>query len=358
MTLANTSFPGGGNYAVEIMLVTMAQANATSPTPSGSTAFATRGPARCTNLVFVRSTGTVTDSPQGAPLLRLPPATPRGRRCRCWPGRTRPRCSANGLVGGTPARSGRSTAMSSFRLGPSPRDSRGRHLGHRLERGGGGSQQPERGIHRPRHLRRVPAQQAVCAPTGDACATPNLYSLGRSPRWRDRRGPAVVLAGYASVGTAISERRLRHVRKPARSRSPARARSTRSSWPTAARTARARQLTATSPSQTPFVDMGAIGRAYPENPVSPFPLLTGANPVAIGAATYAAAPELFLHSGLEPPAELSAAGRRGTRRTGSLPIQRAGTCRRRILRPAGISATRTAWRPAEAVSAGMRRPEC
>src|SRR4030095_8039509 len=41
----------------------------------------------------------------------------------------------------------------------------------------------------------------------------------------------------------------------------------------------------TAPSQLPIVDMGAIGRAYPDNPVSPFPTLT--SPVRIAAGTYA-----------------------------------------------------------------------
>jgi hypothetical protein len=104
MTLANTSFPGGGSYAVEIMLVTMAQANATSPYPIGLNCFRDNAATPvCTNLVFVRSTGTVTDSAAGGATSPAPPGYTARKTLQVLARAYAPSVLANGVVAGTPA---------------------------------------------------------------------------------------------------------------------------------------------------------------------------------------------------------------------------------------------------------------
>ena len=102
MTLANTSFPGGGSYAVEIMLVTVAQANATSPYPIGLSCFSNAANA-CTNLVFVRSTGTVTDSPAGGATSPAPAGYTAVKTLQVLARAYAPSVFANGVVAGTPS---------------------------------------------------------------------------------------------------------------------------------------------------------------------------------------------------------------------------------------------------------------
>ncbi len=136
-------------------------------------------------------------------------------------------------------------------------------------------------------LRRLPAQQAVCAPTATPCATPNVYSLGAEVQVaRPTALAAITLAGGAAIGGAAGAAYATGGSGPG---------SLAGKGPLDAifvadgcqNSTCSDSYGVTSPSQLPIVDMGAIGRAYPENPVSPFPLLTGANPVTIGAATYA-----------------------------------------------------------------------
>jgi hypothetical protein len=312
MTLANTTFPGGGSYEVEIMLVTVAEANATSPYPVGLNCF--RNAANvCTNLVFVRSTGTVTDSTSGGATSPAPAGYSARKTLQVLARAYAPSVLANGLVGGTPSAlrpiNGNVLMSGSIHLlgtpvgGISAIDWNGA-VGVRNNLSGASTDLDI--------LRRVPAQQSVCAPTGTACATPNLYSLGADVQVaRPTTGPAVVLAGSASVGTAVSSAAYNTY-------GSAGAVSVAGKGPLDAvfvadgcqNSACTDSYTATSPSQTPFVDLGAIGRAYPENPVSPFPLLTGTNPVAIGAATYTNLQTYFSTRGLN--AALTTAGMPGS----------------------------------------------
>jgi hypothetical protein len=311
MTLSNTTFPGGGSYGVEIMLVTVGEANATSPYPIGLSCFRNAGNV-CTNLVFVRSTGTVTDSASGGATSPAPAGYTARKTLQVLARAYAPSVLANGLVGGTPSAlrpiNGNVLISGSVQLlgtpvgGIAAIDWNGA-VGVRNNLSGASSDLDI--------LRRVPAAQSVCAPTGVACATPNLYSLGADVHVaRPTIGPAVVLAGSASIGTAAASAAYSTYGSAgavsAAGKGPLDTIFVADGCQNSACTD---SYTVTSPSQAPFVDLGAIGRAYPENPVSPFPRLTGTNPVSIGAATYANLQTYFSTRGLN--AALTTAGRPG-----------------------------------------------
>ena len=315
MTLANNTFPGGGSFAVEIMLITVPQANATSPYPIGLNCF--RNAANvCTNLVFVRSTGTVTDSPAGGATSPAPAGYTARKTLQVVARAHAPSVLANGLVAGTPSAfqpvNGNvliagSTHILGSPVGALPAiawNGAGVGFANSLSNLAGGT--PDAEI-----LRRLPAQQAVCAPTATPCATPNVYSLGAEVQVaRPTAVAAITLAGGAAIGGA-----------------PGAAYATGGSAPGllagkgpldaifvadgCQNSTCSDSYGVTSPSQLPIVDMGAIGRAYSENPVSPFPLLTGANPVTIGAGTYASMQTYFSTRAANLTADLDAAGQPG-----------------------------------------------
>jgi hypothetical protein len=317
MTLANTTFPGGGSYAVEIMLITVAEANATSPYPIGLNCF--RNAANvCTNLVFVRSTGTVTDSPAGGATSPAPAGYTARKTLQVVARAYAPSVLANGLVAGTPSAfqpvNGNVLIAGSAHILGSPVgalaaiawNGAGVGFANSLSTLAPGASVPDAEI-----LRRLPAQQAVCAPTATPCATPNVYSLGADVQVaRPTAVTAITLAGGAAIGGG-----------------PGAAYATGGSGPGSLagkgpldtifvadgcqNSACDDSYGVTSPSQLPIVDMGAIGRAYPENPVSPFPLLTGANPVTIGAGTYANLQTYFSTRAANLTLDLDAAGQPG-----------------------------------------------
>lgn len=287
MTLTNTSFPGGGSYAVEILLVTRAQANATSPYPIGLNCF--RDAANvCTNLVFVRSTGTVTDSPAGGATSPAPAGYTARKTLQVLARAYAPSVLANGLVAGTPSAlqpvNGNVMIAGSVQIlgaavggGPVPAMSwNGAAAGIRNNLSGLTAEATNE------VLRRLPAQQAVCPPTATPCAAPNAYSLGAEVQVaRPSAVAAIGLASNAAIGGAAG-----------------------AAYQTGGSSAGAQagkgpldaifvadgcqdstcsdSYAITAPSQFPIVDMGAIGRAYVENPVSPFPNLTTST-VQIGA---------------------------------------------------------------------------
>jgi hypothetical protein len=291
MTLANTSFPGGGSYAVEIMLVTVAEANATSPYPIGLNCF--RNAANvCTNLVFVRSTGTVTDSPAGGATSPAPAGYTARKTLQVLARAYAPSVFANGVVAGTPSAlqpvNGNVLISGSAQILGTPVGAlpainwNGAAAGFRnsLSNLAPTAPVPDNEI-----LRRLPAQQAVCAPTVVPCAAPNVYSLGAEPQVARPTGiAAITLAGGAAIGGAAGGAYATGGSTPG---------SLAGKGPLDAifiadgcqNSACSDSYAVTAPSQLPIVDMGAIGRAYPDNPVSPFPTLT--SPVRIAAGTYA-----------------------------------------------------------------------
>ena len=180
MTLANTSFPGGGTYSVEIMLTTVAEANATSPYPVGLNCF--RNAANvCTNLVFVRSTGTVTDSPAGGATSPAPAGYTAVKTIQMLARAYAPSVLANGVVAGTPSAlrpvNGNVLIAGSAQILGTP-------VGAlpAIDWNGGVGVGFRNNLSNltadAEILRRLPAQQAVCAPTAVPCAVPNVYSLG------------------------------------------------------------------------------------------------------------------------------------------------------------------------------------
>ena len=291
MTLANTSFPGGGSYAVEIMLVTVAEANATSPYPIGLNCF--RNAANvCTNLVFVRSTGTVTDSPAGGATSPAPVGYTAVKTIQVLARAYAPSVLANGVVAGTPSAlqpvNGNVLIAGSARIFGTPVGAlpainwNGAGVGFRNSLSGLAPTAPAPDAE---ILRRLPAQQAVCAPTAVPCAVPNVYSLGASPQVARPTGiAAITLAGGAAIGGAAGAAYATGGSTPG---------SLAGKGPLDAifvadgcqNSTCSDSYAVTVPSQLPIVDLGAIGRAYPENPVSPFPALT--SPVRIAGATYA-----------------------------------------------------------------------
>jgi len=289
MTLANTSFPGGGTYSVEIMLVTVAEANATSPYPVGLNCF--RNAANvCTNLVFVRSTGTVTDSPAGGATSPAPVGYTAVKTIQVLARAYAPSVLANGVVAGTPPAlqpvNGNVLIAGSARILGAPVGAlpainwNGAGVGFRNSLSDLAAPIPDAEI-----LRRLPAQQAVCAPTATPCAVPNVYSLGASPQVARPTGiAAITLAGGAAIGGAAGAAYATGGSTPGllAGKGPLDAIFVADGCQTGACTD---SYAVTAPSQLPIVDMGAIGRAYPENPVSPFPTLT--SPVRIAGATYA-----------------------------------------------------------------------
>jgi hypothetical protein len=185
MTLANTSFPGGGSYSVEIMLVTVAEANATSPYPIGLSCF--RNAANvCTNLVFVRSTGSVTDSSAAGATSPAPAGYTAVKTIQVLARAYAPSVFANGVVAGKPAAlqpmNGNVLIAGSAHVLGNPvgalpaLDWNGATVGIRNHLS---ALTADAEI-----LRRLSAEQAVCAPTATPCATPNVYSLAPSWRWR------------------------------------------------------------------------------------------------------------------------------------------------------------------------------
>jgi hypothetical protein len=289
MTLANTSFPGGGTYTVEIMLVTVAEANATSPYPVGLNCF--RNAANvCTNLVFVRSTGTITDNPAGGATSPAPVGYTAVKTIQVLARAYAPSVLANGVVAGTPPAlqpvNGNVLIAGSARILGAPVGAlpainwNGAGVGFRNSLSDLAAPIPDAEI-----LRRLPAQQAVCAPTATPCAVPNVYSLGASPQVARPTGiAAITLAGGAAIGGAAGAAYATGGSTPGllAGKGPLDAIFVADGCQTGACTD---SYAVTAPSQLPIVDMGAIGRAYPENPVSPFPTLT--SPVRIAGATYA-----------------------------------------------------------------------
>lgn len=294
MTLADTSVPGGGSYSVEIMLVTVNEANRTSPYPIALTCYPDLIVATtCANLVFVRSTGTLT-SAAGAGDTPAPPGYTAQRTiqvlARAYPASV----LANGLVAGTPSSAqpvnGSVQIAGSVHILGSPvgalpalsLSGSGAGVANNLGNLGPTAATPDAEI-----LRRLPAQQAICLPSVTGCVTPTVYSLGAEIAVaRPTTQAPITLASSAFMGGAAGP-------------SHATGGSTPGSLPgkgpldtiSVADGCQASDCSdsygVTSPSNPPVVDFGAIGRAYPENPVTPFPLLTGTNPVLIGGASYA-----------------------------------------------------------------------
>jgi hypothetical protein len=291
MTLANTDFPGGGSYAVEIMLITVAQANATSPYPIGLNCFRNAGNV-CTNLVFVRSTGTVTDSAAGGATSPAPAGYTARKTLQVVARAYPPSVLANGLVAGTPPAlapvNGNVLLSGSAQTIGSPIGGvfaaiswNGTAAGFRnnLSNLAATAPAPDNEI-----LRRLPAQQAVCPPTATPCAAPTVYSLGAEVQVAvPSTVPAIVLAGGAAIGGASGASYQTGGSGAAR---PGKGPLDLISVADGCQNSTCSDSYGiTAPSQLPIVDMGAIGRAFPENPVSPFPALT--SPVRIAAATYA-----------------------------------------------------------------------
>jgi len=285
MTLANTNFPGGGSYAVEVLLVTRAQSNATSPYPIGLNCFRNAADV-CTNLVFVRSTGTVTDSTAGGATSPAPAGYTASKTIQVLARAYAPSVLANGLVAGTPGAlqpvNGNVLIAGSVRIlgaavgGPVPAISwNGAAAGIRNNLSSLTAEAPNQ------ILRRLPAQQAVCPPTATPCAAPNAYSLGAEVQVaRPTAVAPVALAGSAAIGGAAGA---------AYQTGGSSAGNQAGKGPLDAifiadgcqNSTCSDSYAITAPSQFPIVDMGAIGRAYVENPVSPFPALL-ASTVQIG----------------------------------------------------------------------------
>jgi hypothetical protein len=295
MTLANTSFPGGGSYAVEIMLITVPLANATSPYPIGLSCF--RDAANvCTNLVFVRSTGTVTDSAAAGATSPAPAGYMARKTIQTVARAYAPSVFANGLVAGTPPAlqpvNGNVEIAGSVQIlgatiggGPLPAINwNGAGAGIRNSLGDLGPTAP---VPDNEILRRLPLQQAVCAPTTTPCATPNVFSLGAEVMVaRPNTIAAINLAGNAFVGGSSGVLHATGGTTPTRlGKVPLDAIYVADGCQTATCSD---SYAVTSPSQPPTVDLGAIGRAFPENPVSPFPSLT--SPIRLGT-------PVFTHAG-------------------------------------------------------------
>jgi hypothetical protein len=292
MTLANTSFPGGGSYAVEIMLVTVAEANATSPYPIGLNCFRNAA-SLCTNVAFVRSTGTVTDSAAGGATSPAPPGYTAQKTLQVLARAYAPSVFANGLVAGTPSAlqpvNGNVLISGSVQLlgppvGGLPAidwNGAGAGLRNSLSNLGPAAAMPDNEI-----LRRLPAQQAVCAPTAVPCAVPNVYSLGAEAQVARPTGiAAITLAGGAAIGAVAGGAYATGGSTPGSLAGKGPLDSIAIADGCQNSTC-SDSYAVTAPSQLPIVDMGAIGRAYPENPVSPFPTLT--SPVRISGASYVA----------------------------------------------------------------------
>jgi hypothetical protein len=322
MTLANTTFPGGGSYAVEIMLVTLAEANATSPYPIGLSCFRDASNV-CTNLVFVRSTGTVTDSPAGGATSPAPAGYTARKTLQVLARAYAPSVLAGGLVAGTPpslqpVNGNVLIAGSALTLGAPAGslpavDFNGTNVGFHNSLGNLG---PTASLPDAEILRRLPAQQAVCAPTATPCATPNMYSLGAAVQVaRPTAVTAVNLAGGAAAGGVVGVSHATGGSTPGSlaGKGPLDAIFVADGCQTSGCTD---SYKITSPSQLPTVDLGAIGRSYAENPVSPFPLLTGANPVRIGGSTYANMQTYFSTRAANLTSDLDGTGQPGD--TGSL----------------------------------------
>ena len=321
MTLANTSFPGGGSYAVEIMLVTVAEANATSPYPIGLNCFMNAANV-CTNLVFVRSTGTVTDSTSGGATSPAPAGYTARKTLQVLARAYAPSVLAGGLVAGTPAslqpvNGNVLIAGSALTFGTSSLaafDLNGTNaVGFHNSLGNLG---PTASLPDAEILRRLPAQQAVCAPTATPCATPNVYSLGAEVQVaRPTAVTAVNLAGGAVAGGVVGVSHATGGSTPGSlaGKGPLDAIFVADGCQTSGCTD---SFKIVSPSQLPTVDLGAIGRPYPENPISPFPLLTGAYPVTIGGSTYANMQTYFSTRAADLTASLDGTGQPGD--TGSL----------------------------------------
>lgn len=322
MTLANTTFPGGGSYAVEIMLVTVAEANATSPYPIGLSCFRDASNV-CTNLVFVRSTGTVTDSPAGGATSPAPAGYTARKTLQVVARAYAPSVLANGLVAGTPPsfqpiNGNVLIAGSALTLGApagslSAIDWSGAGAGFQNSLGNLG---PTASLPDAEILRRLPAQQAVCAPTATPCASPNVYSLGAEVQIaRPTAVTALNLGGgaFAGGGAGVSHATGGSTPGSLAGKGPLDAIFVADGCQTSGCTD---SFKITSPSQLPTVDLGAIGRPYPENPVSPFPLLTGANPVRIGGSTYANMQTYFSTRAADLTTSLDGTGQPGD--TGSL----------------------------------------
>jgi hypothetical protein len=321
MTLSNTSFPGGGSYAVEIMLVTVAEANATSPYPIGLSCFMNAANV-CTNLVFVRSTGTVTDSAAGGATSPAPAGYTARKTLQVLARAYAPAVLAGGLVAGTPPSlqpvngnvliAGSALALGTSSLAAFELDGTS-SVGFHNSLGNLG---PTAAFPDAEILRRLPAQQAVCAPTATPCATPNVYSLGAVVQVaRPNAVTALNLSGGAVAGGVAGASHATGGSTPGSlaGKGPLDAIFVADGCQTGACTD---SFKIAPPSQLPTVDLGAIGRPYPENPISPFPLLTGAYPVTIGGSTYANMQTYFSTRAANLTADLDGTGQPAD--TGSL----------------------------------------
>jgi hypothetical protein len=304
LSLSNTSFPGGGSYSVEIMLVTVSEANANTPYPIGLNCIPQITPVAantaCADLVFVRSTGTLTDA-SGA-TSPAPAGYVATRTIQTLVQASSSSVLTNGLVVGSPIGGGSSTingaalvAGSVTSLGtPS-----GVLPGVSWTVAGAGQRNSWAGLDTATLDRMaVPAglapynPQAVCLvpPAPCAAAADRFYSLGAALRIaRPTSNPAVVISNGASAGsTAFSN--VAFTTAPRNGKPNLETVSVADGCQTSTCTD---SYTVAGGSSVPHVDLGAIGRAYPDNPPRTFPSVTG-SAVRIGGVTYASLQAYFV----------------------------------------------------------------
>ena len=299
MTLANTSFPGGGTYSVEIMLVRVSEANANSPYPIGlnCTPHVTPVVANtpCADLVFVRSTGAVSDASGVA--SPAPAGYTARRTIQTLVRAASPSVLTNGLVVGAPSGVVASTingagvvAGSVTTLGaPSgvlPAVSwTVAQAGQRNSWAGLDTATLDR-LSVPSGL--APYNpQAVCLvpPAPCAAAGDRFYSLGAVLKIaRPTSSAAVVMSNGATAGTsALSS--VAFTASPRNGKANLDAVFVADGCQISTCTD---SYTVSGGSSVPYVDLGAIGRAFPDNPLRTFPIVSaaGGTPVRIGATTY------------------------------------------------------------------------
>jgi hypothetical protein len=307
ITLANTSFPGGGTYSVELMLVRVSEANSNSTYPIGlnCTPHVTPVVANtpCADLVFVRSTGTVSDAPGVA--SPAPAGYTATRTIQTLVRAASPSVLTNGLVVGAPTVAGASTingaglvAGSITVLGASAAGLPAvswtvAQAGQRNSWAGLDTVTLDR-LSVPSGLAPFDPQ-AVCLvpPAPCAAAGDRYYSLGAVLKIaRPTSDPAVVISNGATAGsTAVSS--VAFTVSPRNGKTNLDAVFVADGCQTSSCSD---SYAVSGGASVPYVDLGAIGRAFPDYPLRTFPVVsaTGGTAVRIGGTTYSSLESYFL----------------------------------------------------------------
>ncbi len=308
LPIGTSSMPGGGTFTLEVMAVTVSEANATvdlaaappNRYPIGATCLPdSTTPALCADLVFLRSTGTLDSIPVagGSP---APPGFLARRAIQVLVRGAPSSVLANGFVAaGT--QSGEQPIVGNALIAGSihtmhPNGVGGPPVALDFSAATAGQHNNLAGLSAvPTLYDRIPAlhfQQPVCLP-GQQCRAPadRFLSLGATLKVAKPIGgtpfaSSVRLIGSARIGALGTPPTYGPANQPGK---------LLVDGVFVADGCTAVPGSCVDSFSTPGnvqTDLGAIGRAYPDNPVPAFPLLTG--PVTIGGNPYAGLTNYFI----------------------------------------------------------------